>query len=235
LAYKRVLLKLTGEMFGDDTRAGINFDKVAVISSYIAHLRKEHKTDLAIVVGGGNLFRGRDFKADKDNRAMADYIGMMGTIMNGIALQIGLRMQGVESRVMSELQVKQACEPYYLLKARSHLDNGRVVILVGGKGSPFTTTDTAAASKAAELGCEILLKGSNVDGVYSADPKLDLNAEKFETLSFQEAIEKGLMVMDLTAFTVCKEQNIPVIVFDISDLENIERILNGEKIGTLIS
>lgn len=235
MTYKRVLLKLTGEMFGDDTRAGIDFDKVIKVATYIAHLRTEHKTDLAIVVGGGNLFRGRDLNLEKNKRAMADYIGMMGTVMNGIALQIGLKMQGVESHVMSELLVKQACEPYYILKAVSHLDKGRVVILVGGRGSPFTTTDTAAAYKAAELGCEILLKGSNVDGVYSADPKLDKNAEKFETLSFQEAIEKGLMVMDLTAFTVCKEQKIPVIVFDISDLDNIERILNGEKVGTLIS
>lgn len=235
MPYKRVLLKLTGEVFGDEDRAGINFEKVTKVALYIANLRKEHKTDLAIVVGGGNLFRGRDVK-DKDvDRAKADYIGMIGTVMNGLALQGELDRVGIDSRVMSPLRIDQACEPYYLLKARSHLDKGRVIILVGGTGRPFFTTDTTSALLAAELNCQILLKGSSVDGVYTADPKIDNNAKKYETLSFKEAISRGLMVMDLTAFTVCKEHNIPVIVFDVSDLKNIERILNGENIGTLIS
>lgn len=235
MSYKRVLLKLTGEMFGEDSRAGIDFTKVARVARYLTHLQKEHEIDLVIVVGGGNLFRGRNIKDTQIDSAMADFIGMMGTVMNGIALQMMLAEEGVESRVMSTLRVDQVCEPYYLLRARSHLEKKRIIILVGGNGNPNFTTDTTAALRAAELQCQILLKGSNVDGVYTADPKIDKNATKFESLSFREAYDRGLMVMDDTAFTVCKKHHIPVIVFDVSELENIERILNGETIGTLIS
>lgn len=233
--YKRVLLKLTGELFGETDKAGIDFERVKKVAEYIAHLRIAHKTDLAIVLGGGNLFRGRNLSGDKFNRAQADFIGMLGTIMNGLALQGELNLFDVESRVMSSLRVDQACEPYILLKAIHHLDVGRVVILVGGKGSPFFTTDTAAAFLAAELNCEILLKGSSVDGVYTADPKLHKEAVMYSELSFQDAINQGLMVMDDTAFAVCKSQKIPLIVFNAGDLKNIERILNGEKVGTLVS
>jgi len=233
--FKRVLLKLTGELFGDDVRAGIDFNKVKIVAKYIAHLRQVHQTDLAIVLGGGNIFRGRNVKDDNFDRAQADSIGMLGTIMNGLALQGELDPLGVESRVMSSLRVDQACEPYIRLKAIHHLDMGRIVILVGGTGRPFFTTDTTAALLAAELNCEILLKGSSVDGVYSSDPKLDKNALKYTTLSFQEALVRGLMVMDDTAFAVCKREKIPVMVFNVGDLKNIERILNGENIGTLVS
>ena len=194
-----------------------------------------HDTDLAIVIGGGNLFRGRNIRGDNFDRAQADFIGMMGTIMNGLALQGELNILNVESRVMSSLRLDQACEPYIRLKAMHHLDVGRVVILVGGTGRPFFTTDTTAALLAAELDCEILLKGSGVDGVYSADPKVDKDAKMFSTLTFQEALVQGLMVMDSTAFAVCKDQKIPIIVFNVEDLNNIERILNGENIGTLVS
>ncbi len=233
--YKRVLLKLTGELFCEKGRTGIDFVVVKRIAEYLAHLRKVHDTDLAIVIGGGNLFRGRNIRGDNFDRAQADFIGMMGTIMNGLALQGELNILNVESRVMSSLRLDQACEPYIRLKAMHHLDVGRVVILVGGTGRPFFTTDTTAALLAAELDCEILLKGSGVDGVYSADPKVDKDAKMFSTLTFQEALVQGLMVMDSTAFAVCKDQKIPIIVFNVEDLNNIERILNGENIGTLVS
>lgn len=233
--YKRVLLKLTGELFSMDGKTGIDFAAVKRIAEYIAHLRQIHNVDLAIVVGGGNLFRGRNVLHSDFDRAQADFIGMMGTIMNGLALQGELELLRVKSRVMSSLHVDQACEPYIRLKARKHLDDGIVTILVGGSGRPFFTTDTTAALLAAELGCEILLKGSGVDGVYTADPKIDPNAKKYTSLTFQEALEKGLMVMDDTAFAVCKREKIPIIVFKVDDLENIERILNGEKIGTLVT
>lgn len=159
---------------------------------------------------------------------------MLGTIMNGLALQGELNIFKVDSRVMSSLHVDQVCEPYIRLRAKRHLEKGRIIILVGGTGRPFFTTDTAAALLAAELNCEILLKGSSVDGVYSADPKKDRNATKYATLTFQEALQKGLMVMDDTAFALCKSEKIPIVVFSVSELENIERILNGEKVGTLV-
>jgi len=233
--YKRVLLKLTGELFSDGEKNGINFDRVAKVAAYIAHLRGAHNVDLAIVVGAGNLFRGRNVSGSKFDRAQADFIGMLGTIMNGLALQGELNLLGVPSRVMSSLHVDQACEPYIRLRARRHLEKGIVTILVGGSGRPFFTTDTTAALLAAELGCEILLKGSGVDGVYTADPKVDHTATRYTTLTFQEALDKGLMVMDDTAFAVCKREKIPIIVFKVDDLDNIERILNGEQIGTLVT
>jgi uridylate kinase len=233
--YKRILLKLTGELFCEKGKFGIDFDKVKIMAEYLAHLRTIHLTDLAIVLGGGNLFRGRNLKDDKFDRAQADYIGMLGTVMNGLALQGELNVLGVESRAMSALRIDQACEPYIRLRAMHNLDKGFVVILVGGIGRPFFTTDTTAALLAAELDCEILLKGSGVDGIYSEDPKINKNATMFTSLSFQDALVRGLMVMDSTAFAVCKDQHIPVIVFNVNDLNNIERILNGEQIGTLVS
>ena len=233
--YKRVLLKLTGELFCEKGKSGIDFREVKKVAGKLALLKTIHQTDLAIVLGGGNLFRGRDvYEVDFDN-AQADYIGMMGTVMNALALQGELNTLEVQNRVMSSLYVNQACEPYIRLRAISHLDKGNIVILAGGLGQPFFTTDTAAANMAAQLNCEVLLKGSSIDGVYSADPKVDSSAEKYSTLSFQEALEKGLMVMDATAFAQCKTQKIPIIVFNVEDLDNIERILDGEDIGTLVS
>lgn len=231
--YRRVLLKLTGELFGGGN-SGLNFTEVKKVAEFIAYLKHEYPLDLAIVVGGGNLFRGRNVKDGDFDRAQADFIGMLGTIMNGLALQGELNILGVSSRVMSSLEVNQACEPYIRLRAKHHMEKGNVIILVGGSGRPFFTTDTSAALLAAELDCEILLKGSNVDGVYSADPKKDVNAKRFETLTFHEALVQGLMVMDDTAFAVCKREKIPIIIFDIGDLNNIERIIKGESVGTLV-
>ncbi|SRR5258706_4710833 len=232
--YRRVLLKLTGELFSSD-RYNIDFEKVGTIAAYIAYLKSIHEIDLAIVLGGGNLFRGRNLKDSNFDRAQADFIGMLATVMNGLALQGELNILGVDSRVMSALHVDQACEPYIRLKAMSHLNKDRVVILSGGSGRPFFTTDTTAALLAAELDCEILLKGSNVDGVYSADPKKDAGAVKYSTISYQQAYQEGLMVMDNTAFALCEREKIPIVVFDIGDLKNIERIIEGERIGTLVA
>ncbi len=232
--YKRILLKLTGELFGPENGLGIDFARVQRVANHLKHLKKNFEVEIAIVLGGGNLFRGRNVRDSKVDRAQADYAGMLGTIMNALILQGELEALGVETRVMSSLEVKQACEPYFRRKALAHLDRGIIIILAGGSGAPFFTTDTTAALKAAELNCDILLKGSNVDGVYDKDPKKDPLAVKFLELSYQEALEKGLIVMDNTAFAVCQSQNIPTIVFNIGDLENIDRLLKGEKIGTLI-
>ena len=233
--YKRVMLKLTGELFGDENGNGINFEKVDVIAKYISHLRNVHNTDLVIVIGGGNIFRGRNLTKENFDLSMGDYIGMLATVQNSIALQGKLEIIGVQSRLMSKIEMKEVCEPYILKRARRHLEKGRVVIVASGMGVPGYSTDTAAANYAYQLNCEILLKGSTVDGVYTADPKKDKTAVKLTNLSFQEALEKNIMVMDSTAFAICRTQNIPIIVFDISDLENIERILRKEDIGTLIS
>jgi len=233
--YKRVLLKLTGELFCKKGKTGIDFTEVKKVATYLAHLRNVHKTELAIVLGGGNLFRGRNMIDDKFDRAQADFIGMLGTVMNGLVLQGELNILGVQSRVMSSLHIDQACEPYIRLRAIHHIEKGNIVILVGGTGRPFFTTDTTAALLAAELNCEVLLKGSSVDGVYTADPKIDKDAKIYTSLSFHEALTQGLMVMDDTAFAVCKRQKIPIIVFNVNDLNNIERVLNGEQVGTLVS
>lgn len=235
MEYKRVLLKLTGELFGDENGNGIDFEKIERIAKYIAHLRKIHKTDLVIVVGGGNIFRGRNLTDENFDLPMADYIGMLATVQNSIALQGKLEIIGVPSRLMSKIEMKEVCEPYILKRARRHLEKGRVVIVASGMGVPGYSTDTAAAHYAYQLNCEVLLKGSTVDGVYTADPKMDKTAQKFSNLSFQEALEQNIMVMDSTAFAICKTKNIPIIVFDISDLENIERILRKQIIGTFIS
>lgn len=233
--YKRVLLKLTGELFVEKGKMGIDFNEVKKVATYLAHLRNVHETELAIVLGGGNLFRGRNVTDDSFDRAQADSIGMLGTIMNGLALQGELDVLGTQSRVMSSLYVNQACEPYIRLRAIHHIKKGNIVILAGGTGRPFFTTDTTAALLAAELDCEILLKGSSVDGVYTSDPKIDKEAKIYSSLSYQDALTQGLMVMDSTAFAVCKQEKIPIVVFNVGDLENIERILNGENIGTIVS
>ncbi len=234
MIYRRVLLKLTGELLGTPGQLGIDFLRVQRVANYLKHLKNNYEIELAIVVGGGNLFRGINLSDPNFDRAQADTIGMLGTIMNGLALQGKLKAIGVPSRVMSSLHTDQACEPYIRLKAIQHLDRGIITILAGGSGIPFFTTDTTAARMAAELDCDVLLKGSNVKGVYDSDPKKNPNATMFQELGYQEALIKGLMVMDDTAFAICKRMQIPIIVFDVDDLENIERILRGEKVGTLV-
>jgi len=235
LRYKRVLLKLSGELFSGDKKEGIDFEAIEKVAKCLINLKNKYPIDLAIVIGAGNIFRGRRVEEIDFDRAQADYMGMLGTIINALALQGELERFGAQTRVLSEVNVVAVCEPFIRRRALRHLDKGRIVILAGGTGSPFFTTDSAAALKATELQCEVVLKGSNVDGVYDCDPKKNGNATKFETLTYQYALEKGLMVMDATAFALCQHEKIPIIVFNANNLENIEKIIGGEKIGTLIT
>ena len=232
--YKRVLLKLTGEMFGGKDKKGLNFTAISKFSSYLHNLKEKIGLQLAIVVGAGNFFRGRDAEGTNINRSTADYIGMLGTIMNALALQEELEKFGSVTRVMSPLIVTSVCEPFIRRKAVRHLEKGRIVILGGGTGNPFFTTDSAAALKACELNCGIILKGSNVDGVYDMDPKKNNAAKLYRKLSYQEALEQGLTVMDNTAFALCQREKIPIVVFNIENLENIEKIICGEDVGTFV-
>jgi uridylate kinase len=235
LRYKRILLKLSGEMFGGKKKNGIDFDTVEKVAKCLIDLKKKYPVDLAVVIGAGNIFRGRMVSERKFDRAQADYMGMLGTIINALALQGEIERLGGETRLLSALNVASVCEPFIRRRALRHLEKGRIIILGGGTGSPFFTTDSAAALKATELQCDAVLKGSNVDGVYDCDPKINGNATKFESLTYQYALEKGLMVMDATAFALCQHEKIPIIVFDADNLDNVEKIITGEKIGTLIT
>lgn len=232
--YSRILLKLTGEMLGGDEKKGINFKAIGKFAKEIYKIKTKTKLELVILVGAGNLFRGREVEGTNIDRATADYIGMLGTVMNALALQEELERVGDNTRVLSALRVDSVCEPFIRRRALRHLEKGRTIILAGGTGSPFFTTDTAAALKARELNCEILLKASNVEGIYSSDPNKDKNATLYKKLSFQEALEKGITVMDNTAFALCQRENIPIVVFNVNHPENIEKIILGEEIGTLV-
>jgi len=222
-------------VFGGERQLGLDFVAIKKLTKYLAKLRKKTRVELAIVIGAGNLFRGRNVNDAGFDRAAADYIGMLGTVMNALSLQGELEMLGTPTRVMSALRIDQVCEPFIRKRAIHHLEKGYVVILAGGTGSPFFTTDSAAALKACELNCEILLKGSNVEGIYDADPRQNKDAKMFKTISFQKALEMGLTVMDNTAYALCQRERIPVVVFNLGNLENIERILAGEDVGTLVT
>lgn len=232
--YKRVLLKITGELFGGEDRKGLDFEAIGKFAKVAYQAKQNTGTQLVILMGAGNLFRGREVAGTNIDRATADYIGMLGTIMNALALQEELERLGDQTRVLSSLPTPSVCETYIRRRALRHLEKNRTIILAGGMGNPFFTTDTASALKALELDCEILLKGSNVEGIYSADPKKDKNATLYKKLTFQEAIEKGLTVMDNTAFALCQREHISVVVFNINEPDNIAKIINGEEIGTLV-
>jgi uridylate kinase len=190
--------------------------------------------ELAIVVGGGNILRGAEFSKLGAPRASADYMGMLGTVINALALQDALEQQGLETRVQTAIEIRQVAEPFVRRRALSHLTQGRVVILAAGTGNPFFTTDTAAALRATELSCEVLLKGTKVDGVYTADPKKDKAARRYEELTYMEVLQQGLGVMDGTAITLCMENRLPVIVFNLFEEGNLERVVRGEALGTRI-
>ncbi|OGE31700.1 UMP kinase [Candidatus Daviesbacteria bacterium RIFCSPHIGHO2_01_FULL_44_29] len=232
--YKRVLLKITGELFGGEDKKGLDFEAIGKFAKVAYQAKQNTGTQLVILMGAGNLFRGREVAGTNIDRATADYIGMLGTIMNALALQEELERLGDETRVLSSLPIPSVCETYIRRRALRHLEKNRTIILAGGMGNPFFTTDTASALKALELDCEILLKGSNVEGIYSADPSKDKNATLYKKLTFQEAIEKGLTVMDNTAFALCQREHISVVVFNIHQPDNIEKIIRGEEIGTLV-
>ena len=233
--YGRVLLKLSGEVFGGEKGIGVDPDVVQEIAKQIADVVKSG-TQVAIVVGGGNYFRGAELQTRGMERSRADYMGMLGTVMNCLALQDFLEKQGVDTRVQTAISMGQVAEPYIPRRAIRHLEKGRVVIFGAGAGMPFFTTDTVAAQRALEIGANaLLLAKSGVDGVYNADPRKDANATKFETISYDEVLSKSLAVADAAAFSLCRENKLPIVVFDLMNNGNIARAVSGEKIGTLVN
>ena len=229
--YKRVLLKLSGEVLAGEQKTGVNAEIVGKICDKIKEV-VEMGVQVAIVVGGGNFWRGRN-GLDME-RTTADYMGMLATSMNALALQDALEARGVHSRVQTAIEMREIAEPFIQRKADKHLNRGRVVIFACGTGHPYFTTDTAAVLRATEIGADIILLGKNIDAVYSADPKLDQTAEKYEEITYMEVLEKDLKVMDSTATALCRDNNMPLLVFGISNPENIVKAVKGEKIGTIV-
>ena len=233
--YKRVLLKLSGEVFGGAKGIGVDPDVVHDVANQIAEVVRGG-TQIAIVVGGGNYFRGAELQQRGMDRARADYMGMLGTVMNCLALQDFLEKEGIETRVQTAIAMGQVAEPYVPRRAMRHLEKGRVVIFGAGAGMPFFTTDTVAAQRALEIGSEaLLLAKSGVDGVYNADPKKDKSATKYEVISYDEVLSKSLAVADAAAFALCRENKLPIIIFDLKNKGNIKRAVSGESVGTLVS
>lgn len=233
MTYKRVLLKLSGEVFGGG-KVGVDPDVVAGIAREIASVQRAG-FQVAVVTGGGNFFRGAELQQRGMDRARADYMGMLGIVMNCLALQDFLEKEGIETRVQTAITMGQVAEPYIPRRAIRHLEKGRVVIFGAGAGMPYFSTDTVAAQRALETKCEVVLMGKNgVDGVYSADPRVDPTAVKYDQVSFQEVLQKGLKVADATAFALCMENDLPMIVFGMEPEGNILKVVQGEKIGTLV-
>ncbi len=234
LKYKRILLKLSGESLMGKNDFGID-------PAMLVHYSKQIKeivdlgVEVAIVIGGGNIFRGLQAEASGIERVQGDYMGMMATCINGMALQSALEAKGVYTRLVSAIEILQVAEPYIRRRAIRHLEKGRVVIFSAGTGSPYFTTDSAAALRANEISADVILKGTRVDGIYSADPEKFPDAEKFSRISFAKVISMGLGVMDMTAFTICQENDLPIVVFDITDdINNMALIVKGEQVGTLV-
>ena len=234
LLLEKVLIKISGEYLGGKKGFGISPSRLSDLSNIISLIHSKGK-EISIVVGGGNFFRGVEIASKGMDRVTADYIGMMSTIMNSLALQSELEKNNIESRVMSALTIRKVAEPYIRRKATRHLEKGRVVILAGGTGNPYFTTDTSAVLRAVEVGARILIKATKVDGVYSDDPNLNKKAIKYEYLTYKEAINQELRVMDLTAMTLCKENDLPIIIFDITKKGSLLNIFNLIKEGSIIS
>jgi uridylate kinase len=233
-AYKRVLLKLSGEALLGGLTYGIDFERMTSIAREIKEVR-DLDVGIAIMIGGGNIFRGvRGTQAGMD-RASADQMGLLATVINGIALQDALEKEGVVTRHVSAIEIKSVAEPFIRRRVLSHLEQGRIVIFSAGIGSPYFTTDTAAALRALEIRAEVILKATKVDGVYTADPLTDLTAQKFETISYLDVIQRGLRVMDTTAISLCKDNNLPIIVFNLNERGNIMKAVMGENVGTKVS
>src|SRR6201986_1546803 len=231
--YKRILLKLSGESLMGDKNFGLDS---AVISQYAKDIKSivELGVQVAIVIGGGNIYRGMNEAETGIERAHGDYMGMLATVINGMALQAGLEKIGVYTRLQSAIKMEQIAEPYIRRRAIRHVEKGRVVIFGAGTGNPYFTTDTAGSLRAIEINAEIILKGTRVDGISSADPEKYPDATRYETISFAECISKHLKVMDMTAFTLCMENKLPIIVFDMNQPGNLRRVACGEKVGTLV-
>ncbi len=233
IAYKRVLLKLSGEALAGKEGHGIDPDVVGEICEKVKDVM-DLGVQVSIVCGGGNFWRGLKNGAKMADRATADYMGMLATVMNGLALQDALESRGVYTRLQTSIEMREIAEPFIVRKAAKHLGKNRVVIFAGGTGHPYFSTDTAAALRAAEIQADVILLAKTIDGVYSADPKVDPSATKYDEISYQEVLEKDLKVMDSTATALCKDNKIPLQVFAISDPENIVRVVKGEKIGTIV-
>jgi len=230
---KRILLKISGESLGEGG-VGVSPTVVAEVAGQIARVR-QLGVEVAVVCGGGNLMRGAEFAQMGTNRTTADHMGMLGTAINALALQDGLERAGVETRAACAVEMKTVAEPYIRRRVIRHLEKGRAVVLAGGTGNPYFTTDTAAALRATELGVDAIFKATKVDGVYTADPAKDPNARRFDRLSFREALDRDLQVMDRTAFTLCMENQMPIMVFDMFTPGNMERAVRGEDIGTWVA
>ncbi|HET9101848.1 MAG TPA: UMP kinase [Solirubrobacteraceae bacterium] len=233
-AYRRILLKLSGEALMGELDYGTDPTRVEAIAREVAAIQSRG-VEMAIVVGGGNIYRGLKAAAEGMDRATGDYMGMLATVLNALALQDALEKQGVATRVQSALTISEVAEPYIRRRAMRHLEKGRVVIFAAGTGNPFFTTDTAAALRAAELHAEIILMAKNdVEGVYTADPARDPDAQFIPEISHKDALTRGLQVMDSTAFALCMDNNLPIVVFNMADARNIDKIVSGQRVGTLV-
>ena len=233
--YKRILLKLSGESLMGDKQFGIDHDRLKQYADEIKQIAQAG-AEVAIVIGGGNIFRGIQAKNNEGfDRVQGDYMGMLATVINSMALQVDLEKIKVQTRLLSAIKMEQICEPFIRRRAIRHLEKGRVVIFGAGTGNRYITTDTAAALRAIEIEAEVILKGTRVDGIYSADPEKNKKAVKFDTISFKEVYRKKLEIMDMTAFTLCNENKIPIIVFDMNKSGNLKKVLEGKKVGTLVS
>ncbi len=234
--YGRVLLKLSGEAFSDPAvKGGIEPGIVSQIAGELADLQETHGTQVGVVVGGGNIFRGNSPRATGMDRSSADHMGMLATVINALALQDALEKVGVQTRVQSAIWMQEVCEPYIRRRAVRHLEKGRVVIFAAGLGAPYFSTDTAAAQRALEIDAEAILKGTQVDGVYDSDPRENPDATRFETIDFLEVLNRGLKVMDATAISLCMDNKLPIVVFELLRPGNIQRVVEGEAVGTLVS
>jgi len=234
LKYNRILLKLSGESLMGDSGFGIDPAKLEHYAKEIKEL-VEMRVEIAIVIGGGNIFRGLQAEASAIERVQGDYMGMLATCINGLALQSALENQGIYTRLVSALEMKEIAEPYIRRRAIRHLEKKRVVIFSGGTGSPYFTTDSAAALRASEIKADAILKGTRVDGIYNADPEKNKDAVKYDTISFEKVIKQGLKIMDMTAFTLCSENSIPIVVFNINGDGNLAKVVKGVAVGTLVS
>ncbi len=234
MKYKRILLKLSGEALMGQKQFGIDNDRLKQYAEEIKSV-VDAGLEVAIVIGGGNIFRGVQAEEGGMERTQGDYMGMLATVINSMALQSALESTGVDTRLQSAIELKQIAEPFIRRRAVRHLEKGRVVIFGGGTGNPFFTTDSAASLRAIEIDADVILKGTRVDGIYTADPEKDPNAKRFETITFDEVYEKGLKVMDMTAITLCNENKLPIVVFDMNKKANLYRLISGEDVGTLVN
>ncbi len=233
MKYRRILLKLSGEALMGENQYGIDASRIEQYAKDIK-LIKEEGVEIAIVIGGGNIYRGVDAERTGIDRVQGDHMGMLATVINAMALQSILEKNGMYTRLMSGIKMEQVCEPFIKRKAVRHLEKGRIVIFGAGIGNPYFTTDSTASLRAIEMQADVVLKGTRVDGVYTSDPEKNADATKYNTLSFQEAYEKGLKIMDMTAFTLCQENDLPIIVFNMNKSGNLLSIVKGEEVGTLI-